>query len=145
MARGYPDFFGFSIFPFYGVLYRTPVAAIGPILNVETDLVEITGKGILTAGQITGVDVAINANPWLAIYVDGGEVFATTMEGLYAGGWLPGVKQLMVLNYKAVADRTRIVHFPLQIPFGQSLRITCRDNAAVGVNFVAYLYYYQIL
>jgi len=72
MARGYPDFFGFSIVPKYGTpVYEQKLAAIVATLNWE-NIFTCTGKGRTYGGYI--YTAAVNnsfTNSYLRTTIDG--------------------------------------------------------------------------
>jgi len=52
MAKGYPDFFGYSVFPFLGV-YQSQVQQIAVLAAFATgDIFSVTGKMIVRGGAV---------------------------------------------------------------------------------------------
>lgn len=51
MARGFPDFFGTSIFPTFGNFEEAHYSSVGEPSLVAIDAITITGKGIVRGGH----------------------------------------------------------------------------------------------
>jgi len=52
MARGYPDFFGFSIFPSFGIPTEEDSGGVAVVSGTSPILVNIAGKGRSYGGEI---------------------------------------------------------------------------------------------
>lgn len=145
MARGYPDFFGFSIFPYYGTLYREVIALTDLIDADEVSLTTISGKGILAAGNITMLESVAGAIPELRIYVDGELSAGSGRDAMITNGWFGANTQLMELISWTYPEGAAVASFPREIQFGQSFELRGRDQAGLGCKFGGNLYYYKIL
>ena len=53
MAKGYPDYFGYSVFPSYGKMIREEIAAVNCPNAATTEIVSIAAKGKTYSGYFT--------------------------------------------------------------------------------------------
>jgi len=67
MARGYPDFFGFSVFPSHGGMLNESSAVVVPS-GPLTEIVRVTGKGVLDAVSIIIFDVEASVYDLMVFY-----------------------------------------------------------------------------
>lgn len=81
MARGYPDFFGISIIPKYGTTYRATGVAVVTASD-RTDIITVTGKGILFGGTIDAYNGGNQQNSDIYLYIDGNLVLNYSWVGL---------------------------------------------------------------
>ena len=72
MAKGYPDFFGFSTFPQFGKMLYTNINANCPGGGITTDVLSIAGKGRTYTGYFSvslGVTNGVSFN--VRVVIDG--------------------------------------------------------------------------
>lgn len=83
MPRGYPDFFGFSVFPFWGspLLATFADAAIGAGVRVPMHALNL--KGQIAGGFLRITNTADFNNTYLHIVVDGVRVFYLNLHTLF--------------------------------------------------------------
>jgi len=81
MARGYPDFFGNSVFPWYGPAARALGGVDVPGGGREI-IVENTGKRHIYAVQIHTIDADWDKNDGISMYVDGVLIRSTSWWSL---------------------------------------------------------------
>jgi len=81
MARGYPDFFGYSVFPYYGPAARDLGGVNVPGGGREV-IVSLTGKRHVYAVQVTVLDVDWSRNDSIYLYVDGVLIRSTSWWSL---------------------------------------------------------------
>jgi len=79
MAKGYPDFFGFSMFPYYGPIYEAHDTGTAPSGGSDT-IVSVTSKGVLRAGWINCTDTDWDTSSHIDIVADGQTVFQLFFE-----------------------------------------------------------------
>ena len=70
MAKGYPDFFGFSMFPYYGQLYEEHD---NTILAADTTFfpVDLAFKGVCRCGTLRFISTDVLDEYYLRLSVDG--------------------------------------------------------------------------
>ena len=71
MAKGYPDFYGFSIFPKYGsvMIDDFPSAAVGPGATVAIH--EVFGNGRIYGGHLYCTAFADWSDIYVRVFIDG--------------------------------------------------------------------------
>jgi hypothetical protein len=102
MPRGYPDFFGMSIFSKYGVLVRAPFGLADADAVAHTVLT-VTGKGIISSGYLT---VSGPTNPTgltVLLNVDSGQLTSGLFNNNFGfKGWLMNSLSLAVVQYNTI-------------------------------------------
>ena len=84
MAKGYPDFFGFSFFPFNGPLIQ--VTNDGTITaNQTVDVLSVAGKGISFFGLIQCETSLLSSEVRLTMTIDGETSFVYPIQVAGAG------------------------------------------------------------
>jgi len=82
MAKGYPDFFGFSMFPYYGSLLDSLV--MGNLLPSTTaDVTSLTGKNHIFGGCLRVFNLSDPTDLTVQILVDGAIVQNLTYGNLF--------------------------------------------------------------
>ena len=71
MARGYPDFFGFSVFPQYGPFTEEHGAPVDILAGNTRDFFELTAKGVIYDGYHRIYSCADPSNILINVTVDG--------------------------------------------------------------------------
>jgi len=146
MAKGYPDFFGQSVFPHYGALQQ--IAGDDILIGVATStLINLEMKGSIQSGNVNWTQmVAGYENAYVfQIWVDGTLVEQVTMDHLQYG---------YTISAKAMIFRTLVydeVHpmyeceIAAPITFINSFQLRAQCMSALG-SYVAYgqLFYYEI-
>jgi len=143
MARGYPDFFGHSMFPYYGVM--TEVGAATAVAGGATaEIGRITGKGSVFSVDIYTIDTDADVLDRIRIYCDNGLFTNQSWAGMYVYGFdKPVYGEMFELCYDPNTPRFRAI-MPGQIPFGINLYVTYQ---VTGVNpvtvscYIDYTYY----
>jgi len=123
MARGYPDFFGYSVFPYYGdLLEQDPMVAAVLAGDTET-IFSLTHKGVVLGGYLY-IDDSIN---WLWINlrltVDSSELISFSIESFLGINLIscPGVPiNILALDMEA---KGAILAFTPQISFSTEYKV----------------------
>lgn len=140
MARGYPDFFGFSVFPFHGISYRAEHPAAAVAAGAETTLIEIAGKGILFSGYVVVSGVAaINARS--LIYVDGNRISEQTPHNALLTNTASGYPDLQVISEYDVISNHYTLLMIKEITFGYQFKLTISDVDVLGPTVTAGIRY----
>ena len=71
MAKGYPDFYGFSIFPRYGAVMSDQVVALNVADDDRVELHALIGKGRITGGVLRILGALDFGWLWPEVWVDG--------------------------------------------------------------------------
>lgn len=120
MARGYPDYFGQSIFPYYGPwsLYNWGAAVDA---SAVTELINYTGKGVLVAGHLYVRADLSQRNGIVRIHTDGNYLGGATISSLLDYGLDRSSQGLVFLNEYNLTDGYFSVLLGVQISFGNNL------------------------
>lgn len=146
MPRGYPDFFGQSVFPRFGAMYHDQVSAT--LTGIETE----TLTDLALKGQIYTATVYYDTISWsylssisTRVWVDGQMVTSWTLNYWRNAEVILGDAFL----YRYVAfDKTRdyaVVQIARPIPFEQTFKIEVVGlHASAVAALVGEAYYYQV-
>ena len=140
MARGYPDFFGFSVFPFYGSTLETGGLKTAPF-GVETALVTVAGKGqIYNCEYLTQDADAVNLDA-VRLYVDGIAISGDSFQQQYTRNkhmMIPG--EMIATCYDP--NTPRYAGFIQgSIPFGMSAQLRYNSTGVNDVDVYAWITY----
>lgn len=135
MARGYADFFGFSMFPFYGSIRHSGFIAKALPGSAETELFGITGKGRLWGGWFNVWHATNIAGQAIRIYIDGTLVCSYGAQAAIVYNYPVAPGNMLYVTYYRDVDNP--VVYGLIVPdqtYGQSwsLRVSNGDVAAGG-------------
>lgn len=128
MSRGYPDFFGYSIFPNYGTTYRT--LANDSLIMVDETQEEwnISGKGVILGGwmaigNITDINKCI-----LTVKIDGQ---TNQFRSMYWMDWYNIITPNSGIMYLTKLDEDNkdvILSFSVGVPFGNNFLVTVKNS-----------------
>ena len=144
MAKGYPDFFGFSMFPYYGTTFRDDDSSVITPLNNET-LISLTMKGIIRGGYIVVSLPATLNTTLISVSIDGEsvEIIAAPL-GDTADASLDLRLPLVSVNRSLVLAQ-HIFAITGDWSFQDSFVITGQNTEPAGnVNVVTRVYYNRI-
>jgi len=129
MARGYPDFFGYSIFPQYGSHNQAVFNDTIPAAGVH-NLITVNGKGVLQSGYVeiwNGTDLIYNT---LYIEVDGQPYTDLSLYILLEGNFTKLLEYPFTLLKYDIEHNDFYVAINGVISFTQSLVIDYNMNVA---------------
>lgn len=143
MAKGYPDFFGQSIWPKYGTMI-VDSDSVDTAGAAETDVLTLTGAGVWTylLGILT--PLAAGGEYTIRLYVDGGLLFILTSGSAYVCAYNEGGGSMLRVNYSDKSNDLIHVMLSKDLPFHDSIRVTVQRSAAINVNFTYYLGWYKV-
>lgn len=139
MPRGYPDYFGMSIFPKYGLnSQETGVKACAP---GYTTLFTVSGKGRSSGGTIIIYDDDFSVSDQLLIDIDGNNIMIQMISKLYEYNLTDDDCDFIRLKtYKTSTIKTIVMTFVKGITFDQSFstryRVMGVGNVQVNYNFL---------
>lgn len=140
MSKGYPDFFGFSMFPFNGAVLETSGSTVIPASTTAT-VFEITTKGMIFAGTCAMVTAANISKSDFFVWIDG--QLAQWFD-LFGSGepWFHLFDKFPIRPiYYNLEDTTYIYEFRPGITFGSSFKVEYLngDNStSVSVGYNVY-------
>jgi len=134
VARGYPDFFGYSVFPFWGVhqIQGMLWGVVGVGLNQDIFLLSL--KGVVRGGSFT-LDLPDDpSNIGITLTIDGNVFGAFFLDTLLRYNFLSrDTSVFYLLHYDSDAQKYTIVLTP-DISFGTEYRVNVLNAGAVNVN-----------
>ncbi len=143
MAKGYPDYFGTSIWPKYGTLL-IDADDVTTADATETTVFELTGAGVWA--YLLGIlsPAATGGAYTIKVYVDGELFFILTSASAYVCGYNESPLAPLVVNYSDVSADLVHVMLTHEIPFHDSIKITVTRAAAVNVTFDYRVGWYKV-
>jgi len=144
MAKGYPDFFGYSIFPQYGApkIYEGSIAA--QPANTWDDLVVINAKGRILSGYFGAYTVGDEANARFKLTVDADEWEMYSFEGMFRTSLVKGVNfPIQCTHYNDVAGLYRFSIQP-ELSFVTLFKIEAQSPPANTMDSGAVIFWSQV-
>lgn len=147
MAKGYPDFFGQSIFPYYGPLIEenNTIMVTGP---EYATLIDLDMKGVVAGGiiQILLTAGASEDHSYFDILVDGDRLARLLCSELLNGVYTIGINGLVhTTDYDVRGEmyRCEITH---DINFGERFQINVGSSwGGQTPEFYSSIHYYQVI
>ena len=145
MAKGYPDFFGYSMFPYYGTIYVTGTST-AVAAGATFTAISLTMKGYIHGGflQIEGFDDLTTV--FIRVYIDGNMLasrYLSTLIGKYSA---PIPDQIMAARRISLEAKEAMIGIQSSLTFRDSFLITVRnDNAANALTVIPRVQYSNIL
>lgn len=143
MAKGYPDYFGQSIWPKYGTLLYEH-SSFNIIVPATTILYEKISQGVLGYAEIRITDHSNLSDPYFSVYIDGSKMHSITLLQLIEQGALPGSHAPLVCRYanKSTLDFEYTVELGHDLPFRTSIKIdvltALPDDFFIALGFGCY-------
>ena len=146
MAKGYPDFFGFSTFPWYGTTARD-YADLGPLATgAEHVINSLVGRGCVLGGTayiMGGNPLHIDLS--CRLYIDGLLVFDETIFNLHYYNMQRNLDSLVYLLYYAQGLQVAYVSISTNLTYMSSFDFRIYNNIGAGINVESSLYHTIIL
>ena len=140
MPRGYPDYFGQSIFMKYGSAQRA--AYDGYVTaNTENNIITISGKGRLYGGYLYTDQGTNQKNDRVRVYVDGVMIFSLMWEGLYTQNTTTGTPSPVSLTRYDIGSQGFAMVFGGNITFDSELKITYGEYGGYTPRVGSEIYY----
>jgi len=148
MARGYPDFFGFSVFPQYGPFQVQAAVGINCPNAATTPVIEILGKGA-TYGGYLHLSIAQYLKNQMSVDIDfDGNVFTQDIPGPGASYYNDRLfnRFLKLFDY-SWDGTTSIVAYEIakDFTFGVNLSISVTNNNGVAVSAQSNIWWAQVV
>lgn len=109
MSKGYPDFFGYSMFPAYGKMSQDNLPITGITTGDTLEAFNFNNKAVIQGGYI-GIDGSTNS-PFIKIRItiDGSSVFYSGLNIMFAYQLLKSESSLCyLLNYSPAYEQYAI-------------------------------------
>ena len=146
MAKGYPDFFGFSTFPWYGSTARD-YADLGPLADATEHVINaVLGRGVCLGGtaEIFAGEGMVN-NLWCRLYIDGALIFNENVSTLHYRNFSKNLDSLIYLLYFAQGREVAYVSISTNLTYMSSFDFRIYNNTGGAILVESSLYYTRIL
>jgi hypothetical protein len=143
MAKGYPDFFGTSIWPKYGTILVEEDDLIVAGGAVAT-LFDIAIQGVISFGYILCIPVPPNLLFNIMVEIDGYTypVYGPNDYNIY--GWLPGSNLPLVLSYMEGAIHEASFLIGKEVPIHNKFKVSLDNNTGGNVHAYWNIGYYVV-
>ncbi len=142
MSKGYPDFFGFSFFPYHGSTFV--VELDDTVANGNTvDVLDLALKGILRRGHLDVVFVAFTDEVLIRVFVDGNAVELIASLDVLDVNLASGKSDIFTL--KRVSAELLYMSWELvgEFSFQDSMKITVQNNSIANNVFIESRFHYN--
>jgi len=145
MPRGYPDYFGQSIFPKYGGFKTYQHSELNLSSVNYTTIVNVTAKGKIYDGYLCFVGTAMDVFAKLKVTIDGAVTQETTLDFLLNRFW--SFSNRGILNIIAWNDEDEYYYVQVgkDITFEQSYKIEAKGTNDNSLNCTSVIYYAQVV
>ncbi|MBD3390735.1 MAG: hypothetical protein GF410_01855 [Chitinivibrionales bacterium] len=149
MAKGYPDWFGYSLFPKYGTVTTISVDNVVPVAD-WTEIVALTGKGQIFGGalDITNLNTNRNAAAEIRVQLDGTTILNTDLRSFYRR-WKVFKHRMFPVFFVYLDGREyeTIMQIDHDWTYELSYRIDMINNNpfAGAINVYGRLFYYRVV
>jgi hypothetical protein len=144
MARGYPDFFGTSIFPGYGLPLSTlDVAVVIPALT-EVDIISLALKGSIGLGLIYLEDLVTIEDVTLQAVIDGAVHFEFGIDNLYNILTPLNNDSLFSLSYLNRETQKACILLKPGLQLGQTFVVKLNNGLGTDIESSVSLLYYRV-
>ena len=145
MAKGYPDFFGYSVFPFLGV-YQSQVQQIDVLAAFATgDIFSVTGKIIIRGGRVRCLYVPATMRfQYYEIIVDGVVVQTLYPQTMVQSNLTNFEDNIMIIReYREIQGYTTVV-LTSEISVLESFILRAISTGANILGIAGELYYCNV-
>ena len=146
MARGYPDFFGYSVFPFYGTWLLDFCNGVGILNAANADIHTLTHKAVIMGGtfEITYVTFDPSQNT-MVLTIDGTTILTASAEQFRTYNQSQQGDDLFYCTHYNPESKIQVLSITPGISFGYEFKINMAN--ATGAQFIVngYLYYTNVL
>lgn len=143
MAKGYPDYFGQSIWPKYGTPTFTTISQAG-IGNTETTILEITSQGVLRIAHFYGDQADENGSSFLRLYIDGTSVWYASLAQMLTIYGAPQKGMPFILTSMNYVTGIWAVVLDQDVPFRSGAKVTFRKTSGNAVSIQGYAAHYVV-
>ena len=143
MARGYPDYFGTSIWPKYGSpLYASYSDVVAAATTVK--VLELAVQGVLLYAHVFIEDITDFTKVKVRPLLDSVSGYQLQIAELLSLGFVVGVRNPLVLaSYNGNAGSV-CLYVPIEIPFHEGFAIEVFNNQATDISVIAQCGYYVV-
>lgn len=132
MGKGYPDYFGYSVFPQFGT-FKNEAIAVAIAGGATETIIDITNKGKIYSGYI---DISITRlqEAFLNLTVDGTTLAYLTPFAMKTRDFRGGLDLPFILSYYDVIAGMCTVVFQTDITFISQYKLEIQNTTAFVAN-----------
>jgi len=146
MARGYPDYFGYSMFPGPGGPTKDVSGLVNVAFGERKTLIEISAKGSLINCAVYGDAVSNYANYLVYLTIDGEELTPQAVENLFLLNEVGQDGNLAGISYLNAEDDDWMIFLKSGLTFSYQFLVELYNQGLAGaVNIQAYAQYNKII
>ena len=143
MSKGYPDYFGQSIWPKYGGMINDN--GNFDIIGLDTVvLTSYTGQGVLVFLDFEITDDDLVGSCSFEAHVDGVPIQIQSLNGFRDEGPQVGNRSPLVCRFADKVTGVYILNMGIDVPFRTSFEIQCNVAAGNTVHVSTYVGYYAV-
>ncbi len=144
MAKGYPDFFGFSTFPQFGIFTQSTDKDISIPHGDDISLLTINGKGRLYGGWIEAESLKSVETVIIQILVDGAVIWTPFVSKNLLSNWLPQTPQPLVITRWDRKAEIVVYAIAMEISFANSIELLVQNLAGVAISVEAAIFWAKV-
>ncbi|MCJ7639024.1 MAG: hypothetical protein MUO70_03935, partial [Euryarchaeota archaeon] len=130
MARGYPDYFGTSIWPKYGTPIRTGGLVVNVPAGLDVDVIDISANGVFFCAEIRFSTIGDYLASYVRLEIDNQLAWFWLLSNLTLPTSLGGAQELMAITYlDRLSDDLRMT-LSREIPFRDRVKISVDNGSA---------------
>lgn len=144
MSKGYPDFFGFSVFPQYGAFINESAGGVAVVAGASVDFFDIQSKGRVYDGYLRIYGCTLPATVSVRLTIDGVASQWGRLDYLLRYNFTHETDYLFTLKKYNTSDDEFIVSFREGITFSSSIKATVLNSGADDIDVIAVFYYGKV-
>ncbi len=145
MAKGYPDYFGTSIWPKYGTAILAGGDAMFAIAGATTTVLSIDGQGVLVMARISYAFGAGYLESAMRLIVDGSVFQYLSLDPNQGSGNVNGAHDLLSIAYHNELSTLAVVLLTREIPFHDTIVINITNAMAGNMAVTPIGLYYKVV
>ena len=144
MAKGYPDFFGTSIWPKYGAPIRTGAGSVNVPAGTGVDIIDISSTGVFFFANIVLTTVGDYALSHIDLEIDDQLMWSWWIDFDKLPTSLGGAQELMAITYCNKVNSYIYVVLSREIPFQHRIKIQVTNASASDIVTVPRTLHYVV-
>jgi len=144
MAKGYPDFFGYSVFPQFGIYQVEEKGATVIPAGDSVTVFDVEGKGTIYGGYMFFGKTDITGLITLSLTIDGFTVILPSIKTMLEAGWIGGLDLPFIVTEVNDAIPSYTVIVQANITFAEQFKITASANVTADASVNGKLFWAKL-
>ena len=132
MAKGYPDYFGFSFFPTYGSITRLNTGSVVFQPGESKYIIDLTFHGLIMGGYLRFYNVANPNYVRLTIYRDNSPAIVKMLHEFYSYGFTNYCDEILYLRVYRVSEGQYVLCYDRNYPIEEKFRLRIQEASGLG-------------